>query len=72
MRSTPWGTYARIAEQLRERLANVAPGSVLPSETSLAAEFGRTPQINNRAGRDHFIRGWTIVLPFDFLASAPR
>ena len=25
-------------------------------------EVGRTPQINNRAGRDHFIRGWTIVL----------
>jgi hypothetical protein len=25
-------------------------------------EVGRTPQINNRAGRDHFIRGWTICL----------
>lgn len=25
-------------------------------------EVGRTPGINNRAGRDHFIRGWTIVL----------
>ena len=25
-------------------------------------EVGRTPNINNRAGRDHFIRGWTIVL----------
>jgi hypothetical protein len=25
-------------------------------------EVGRTPQINNRAGRDHFIRAWTIVL----------
>ncbi len=25
-------------------------------------EVGRTPQINNRAGRDHFIRVWTIVL----------
>ena len=25
-------------------------------------EIGRTPQINNRAGRDHFIRAWTIVL----------
>jgi len=25
-------------------------------------EVGRTPQINNRAGRDHFIKGWTIVL----------
>ncbi|HXD85764.1 MAG TPA: DUF1501 domain-containing protein [Urbifossiella sp.] len=25
-------------------------------------EVGRTPQINNRAGRDHYIRAWTIVL----------
>src|SRR5262249_14693392 len=25
-------------------------------------EVGRTRQINNRAGRDHFIRAWTIVL----------
>ena len=25
-------------------------------------EVGRTPYINNRAGRDHYIRAWTIVL----------
>ena len=25
-------------------------------------EVGRTPGINNRAGRDHYINGWTIVL----------
>ncbi len=25
-------------------------------------EVGRTPSINNRAGRDHFINAWTIVL----------
>jgi hypothetical protein len=25
-------------------------------------EVGRTPQINNRAGRDHYIRAWTTVL----------
>ena len=25
-------------------------------------EVGRTPTINNRAGRDHFVRGWTVVL----------
>ena len=24
--------------------------------------MGRTPQINNRAGRDHYIRAWTIAL----------
>ncbi len=26
------------------------------------SEFGRTPAINNRAGRDHFGRAWTIIL----------
>ena len=34
-------------------------------ETTLVVwmgEVGRTPEINNRAGRDHFIRGWTIAL----------
>lgn len=25
-------------------------------------EFGRTPGINNRAGRDHFARAWSVVL----------
>jgi hypothetical protein len=25
-------------------------------------EVGRTPNINNRVGRDHYIRGWTVVL----------
>jgi hypothetical protein len=25
-------------------------------------EVGRTPYINNRAGRDHYIHGWTVVL----------
>ena len=25
-------------------------------------EVGRTPQINNRAGRDHYIRAWSIVM----------
>jgi len=25
-------------------------------------EVGRTPSINNRVGRDHFVRGWTVVL----------
>lgn len=25
-------------------------------------EVGRTPQINNRAGRDHYVRAWTVVL----------
>ena len=26
------------------------------------SEFGRTPAINNRAGRDHFGRAWTVTL----------
>jgi hypothetical protein len=25
-------------------------------------EFGRTPNVNNRSGRDHYIRAWTAVL----------
>ncbi len=25
-------------------------------------EVGRTPNINNRVGRDHFVRGWSVVL----------
>lgn len=25
-------------------------------------EFGRTPRINNREGRDHWTQGWTVVL----------
>jgi len=25
-------------------------------------EFGRTPTINNRAGRDHYAKAWTVVL----------
>ncbi|MBA4064969.1 MAG: DUF1501 domain-containing protein [Isosphaera sp.] len=25
-------------------------------------EVGRTPSINNRAGRDHYVRAWTVVL----------
>ena len=25
-------------------------------------EVGRTPSVNNRAGRDHWIQAWTVVL----------
>jgi DNA-binding GntR family transcriptional regulator len=38
--ATSWGTYARIADTLRARLAELSPGSPLPSETALAGEFG--------------------------------
>jgi DNA-binding GntR family transcriptional regulator len=42
MRSTAWGAYKGITEALRARLASgeFQPGSVLPSESALVAEFG--------------------------------
>ena len=40
-RETAWGTYAKIADVLRERISSgdLAPGSPLPSEAALCAEF---------------------------------
>jgi DNA-binding GntR family transcriptional regulator len=38
--STQWGSYTRIAETLRARLALLAPGFPVPSETVLSGEFG--------------------------------
>jgi DNA-binding GntR family transcriptional regulator len=63
VRSTPWGTYARIAEQLRERLADLAPGSALPSETSLAAEFGVVRNTVRRALAELERDGLIVTLP---------
>jgi DNA-binding GntR family transcriptional regulator len=63
VRSTPWGTYARIAEELRERLADVAPGSALPSETSLAAEFGVVRNTVRRALAELERDGLIVTLP---------
>ncbi|MGH3802799.1 MAG: GntR family transcriptional regulator [Pseudonocardiaceae bacterium] len=63
MRSTPWGTYARIADKLRERLADVAPGSALPSETSLAAEFGVVRNTVRRALAELEREGLIMTLP---------
>jgi DNA-binding GntR family transcriptional regulator len=63
VRSTPWGTYARIAEKLRERLADVAPGSALPSETSLAAEFGVVRNTVRRALAELEHEGIIVTLP---------
>ncbi|MGH3377937.1 MAG: GntR family transcriptional regulator [Actinoallomurus sp.] len=37
--NTGWGAYAKIADILRERFAAEDPGSPLPSEASLCAEF---------------------------------
>lgn len=41
-RRTTWGTYARITDALRQRITDgtYAPGTRLPSETALCAEFG--------------------------------
>lgn len=53
----------RIAEQLRERLADVAPGSALPSETSLAAEFGVVRNTVRRALAELERDGLIVTLP---------
>ncbi|MFJ9557890.1 GntR family transcriptional regulator [Nocardiopsis sp. NPDC101807] len=39
---TPWGTYHRIADALRSRIADgdLAPGDAIPSESALGEEFG--------------------------------
>ncbi|MGH3899190.1 MAG: GntR family transcriptional regulator [Pseudonocardiaceae bacterium] len=63
MRSTPWGMYARIAGQLRERLAGLAPGSALPSEVSLAAEFGVVRNTVRRALAELERDGLIVTLP---------
>ncbi|WP_021595722.1 GntR family transcriptional regulator [Actinomadura welshii] len=41
-RPTAWGTYARITDALRQRIADgtYAPGTRLPGEAALCAEFG--------------------------------
>lgn len=47
--------WASLMEDLEER-------GLLESTTILwLGEFGRTPQINAQAGRDHFPSGWTCV-----------
>jgi hypothetical protein len=44
-------------------LADLADSGQLDSTLVIwMGEVGRTPQINNRAGRDHFISAWTVVL----------
>jgi DNA-binding GntR family transcriptional regulator len=55
--------YARIAEHLRERLAGRAPGSALPSETSLAAEFGVVRNTVRRALAELERDGLIVTLP---------
>lgn len=48
--------WSSLMEELNER-------GLLESTTILwMGEFGRTPQINGAAGRDHYPRAWTAVL----------
>jgi hypothetical protein len=66
--------HARIAEIMRVRLRDLDPAwaGLLQDlhdrrllENTLVVwmgEFGRSPTINQRAGRDHWTRGWSIVL----------
>ena len=48
--------WSALLEDLKER------GLLDDTLVVWMGEVGRTPNINNRAGRDHYIRGWTIVL----------
>lgn len=47
--SAQLGSYARIAEALRARLALLAPGCSVPSETALSGEFGVARKTVRRA-----------------------
>ncbi|OAI48333.1 hypothetical protein AYO44_07405 [Planctomycetaceae bacterium SCGC AG-212-F19] len=48
--------WAGLLQDLEER------GLLQDTLVVWMGEVGRDPTINNRAGRDHYIRGWTIVL----------
>ncbi len=53
----------RESLRLRERLADHAPGSALPSETSLAAEFGVVRNTVRRALSELERDGLIVTLP---------
>jgi uncharacterized protein (DUF1501 family) len=69
-----WDTHANNFETVKTLSAELDAGwstlmtdlrdrGLLESTTILwMGEFGRTPQINGAAGRDHFPRAWTCVL----------
>jgi Protein of unknown function (DUF1501) len=70
-----WDTHANAFETLSQRLlpeldkamgalvADLAQRSLLDSTMIVwMGEFGRTPRINQNAGRDHWPRGWSIVM----------
>ena len=50
-------------EVIRRALAAVRERGLLDQTLIvMAGEFGRTPKINNRAGRDHYVRCWSTAL----------
>jgi Protein of unknown function (DUF1501) len=70
-----WDTHANAFETLSQRLlpdldkamgalvADLAQSGLLESTMIVwMGEFGRTPRINQNAGRDHWPRGWSIVM----------
>jgi uncharacterized protein (DUF1501 family) len=69
-----WDTHQQNFEQVKKLSAVLDAGwatllqdlnqrGLLASTTILwMGEFGRTPKINNQAGRDHFPDAWTAVL----------
>jgi hypothetical protein len=48
--------WSALLQDLEER------GQLQDTLVIWMGEVGRTPNINNRAGRDHFISAWTVVL----------
>jgi hypothetical protein len=69
-----WDTHSNNFEQVKglsaeldagwaSLLTDLAERGLLESTTIVwMGEFGRTPQINGQAGRDHFPKAWTCVL----------
>ena len=50
-RATAWGAYLAVADALRAKIANgdMTPGSLLPSEAALCAEYGMARNTIRRA-----------------------
>jgi uncharacterized protein (DUF1501 family) len=69
-----WDTHSNNFEQVKglsaeldagwaSLLSDLSDRGLLESTTIVwMGEFGRTPQINGQAGRDHFPKAWTCVL----------
>lgn len=62
-RSTGWGAYGEIANSLRARVADMSPGSPLPSETALAGECGGSLNTLRRSLGELEREGLVVALP---------